>query len=201
MPVADTVEHWIACTVPRSRRVSWYEASPRVSLEIIAALGVAHDVPVIDVGGGTSTLAAHLLASGFTDVSVLDTSAVALRNTPAGDALTLLRQDVLIWQPERQYGLWHDRAVLHFFTREKEQRAYVRALNAAVMPGGFVILATFALDGPDKCSGLPVTQYSADDLVRLVGPDYVLHVERRDVHLTPRAVRQPFTWVALERVR
>jgi hypothetical protein len=69
------------------------------------------------------------------------------------------------------------------------------------MPGGFVILATFALDGPDQCSGLPVTQYSADDLVRLVGPDYVLHVERRDVHLTPRAVRQPFTWVALERVR
>ena len=196
------MEHWDrAYGAAGPAQVSWYEASPRVSLEIIAALGVAHDVPVVDVGGGTSTLAAHLLASGFTDVSVLDISAVALRNSPAGDALTLLRQDVLIWQPERQYGVWHDRAVLHFFTREKEQHAYVRALNAAMMPGGFVILATFALDGPDQCSGLPVTQYSADDLVRLVGPDYVLHVERRDVHLTPRAVRQPFTWVALERVR
>ena len=196
------MEHWDrAYGAAGPAQVSWYEASLRVSLEIIAALGVAHDVPVVDVGGGTSTLAAHLLASGFTDVSVLDISAVALRNSPAGDALTLLRQDVLIWQPERQYGVWHDRAVLHFFTREKEQHAYVRALNAAMMPGGFVILATFALDGPDQCSGLPVTQYSADDLVRLVGPDYVLHVERRDVHLTPRAVRQPFTWVALERVR
>ena len=192
--MADATEHWDhAYGAAGLSQVSWYESSPRMSLEIVAALGVEHDVSVVDVGGGTSTLAAHLLAGGFTDVSVLDVSAVALRNTPAGGDLTLLRQDVLTWQPERQYGLWHDRAVLHFFTREAEQQAYIRALNAAVMPGGFVILATFALDGPDQCSGLPVTQYSADDLVRLVGPEYVLHVERRDVHLTPRAVRQPFT--------
>jgi hypothetical protein len=115
--------------------------------------------------------------------------------------VTLLHEDVLSWKPERRYALWHDRAVLHFFTEEHDRHGYLRALHSAVAPGGFAVLGAFAPNGPERCSGLRVQRYGADDLARLLGDRYVPRIERYDVHETPTGVQQPFTWVAFERVR
>ncbi len=181
--------------------VSWYEPTPRTSLEILAELDVALDAPVIDIGGGASGLADELVALGYTDVTVLDVSEVALgaARERSGMTVTWLHQDVLTWRPERAYGLWHDRAVLHFFTEEPERRAYRRTLDAAVAPGGYVVLATFAPDGPTRCSGLPVRRYSPADLGAFLGDEYTAVMERRHDHVTPRGAVQPFTWGAFRR--
>ncbi len=129
--------------------VSWYEPTARVSLEIVSALNVSLDAGLIDVGGGTSMLAAELIAKGYTDVSVLDLSEIALREAHdrTGSAVAWLHADVRGWKPERRYALWHDCAVLHFFTDERDRQGYLRALHSAVAPGGFVVLGVFARNG------------------------------------------------------
>ena len=196
--------HWdSAYGVRGPAGVSWYEPTPRVSLEIVSSLGVQLDAPLIDIGGGASRLADELVALGYTDVSVLDLSEVALRDAQArvGAAATWLHEDVLAWQPKRRYALWHDRAVLHFFTEDRERQAYLQALEAAVPVGGLVVFGVFAPEGPERCSGLPVKRYAAADLERLLGDRYVLRIGRSETHETPSGVHQPFTWAAFERAR
>ena len=107
-----------------------------------------------------------------------------------------VRADVLQWTPDRAFGLWHDRAVFHFLVDEHERDRYVMTLRRAVAPGGAVIVGTFAADGPETCSGLPVRRYSADDLVRALGEGFAPLDSRREEHVTPRGAVQPFTWVA-----
>ncbi len=195
--------HWDKAYVDRGAAgVSWYEPTARVSLEIVSALNVSLDAGLIDVGGGTSMLAAELIAKGYTDVSVLDLSEIALREAHdrTGSAVAWLHADVRGWKPERRYALWHDCAVLHFFTDERDRQGYLRALHSAVAPGGFVVLGVFARNGPERCSGLRVERYGDDDLARLLGDRFRPCIEHYDVHLTPTGARQPFTWVAFERV-
>jgi SAM-dependent methyltransferase len=180
--------------------VSWYEPEPTMSLALIDALGVGPDDAVLDVGGGASTLVDHLVGRGFHDVTVLDVSAVALEegqarmgaDTPVG----WLREDLLSWRPPRPYALWHDRAVFHFLTDPDPRRRYFGVLGDAVPPGGAVIIATFAEDGPEMCSGLQVARYSAAQLVEELGPLFQPLVTKREVHVTPAGALQPFTWVA-----
>lgn len=194
-------DQWDAAYAKGAEAVSWFEPAPRMSLEIISVLGVPRDAPIVDVGGGASPLAAELVRLGYSDVTVLDLSAVALdaSRRRVGSGVTRLCADVLSWQPARPFGLWHDRALLHFFTSEVEQQAYLETLRMAVRPGGFVIVATFAPDGPERCSGLPVRRYSASDLCSLLGASFTPRLERKEIHVTPRGARQPFTWVAFER--
>ena len=183
--------------------MSWYEPTPRVSLELIESLGLQLDAPVIDIGGGASLLAGELVARGYVDVSVLDISDVALAQVQEqlGTAVVRLHESVLEWKPERRYELWHDRALLHFFTRFPDQRAYLQALEAGLNPGGFVVLGVFAPDGPDRCSGLAVERYGRDDLQALLGDAYVLRADRYETHVTPQGGRQPFTWAVFQRQR
>jgi trans-aconitate methyltransferase len=180
--------------------VSWYQDVPTVSLELIEALGVGRDAVVIDVGGGGSTLVDHLVERGFADVSVLDVSTAALNESRrrVGDAVPVnwLNEDILVWRPERRFDLWHDRAVFHFLAEPDARDAYLSTLRSAIRADGFVVIATFAPDGPQSCSGLPVTRYSADDLTGLLGVGFVLVETRREEHVTPVGVMQPFTWVA-----
>jgi SAM-dependent methyltransferase len=195
-------EHWDQAYTERGAAgVSWYEPSARVSLELVAELGVPVDSAVVDVGGGASALAAALVARGYQDVTVLDVSAVAITNAQehSPGSVKWLHQDVLNWHPERRYGLWHDRAVLHFFTAKAERQAYRRTLDAAVAVGGHVVLGTFAPDGPNQCSGLPVRRYGAQDLRAYLGDEYFCVTERRDDHVTPSAAIQPFTWAEFKR--
>ncbi len=195
--------HWEAVYEANSPdAVSWYQNEPTVSLELIDALGVRPDTAVIDVGGGTSTLVDRLLTRGFTDVWVLDISEAALRSSRhrVGDDAEVhwIAGDLLAWEPPRRYDLWHDRAVLHFLTGS-DVATYRATVERAVAPGGSVILAAFAPDGPERCSGLPVTRYSTEELAAVLGDGFEVVEHRREVHRTPGGAEQPFTWIAARR--
>ena len=183
-------------------RVSWYQPEPAMSLALIDRLGVPKTAPIVDVGGGASLLVDELLARGYTDVSVLDVSSTALElaRYRLGDAAPVrwLREDILSWQPERRYGLWHDRAVFHFLTDTAERARYLDVMRQAIGDDGALIMATFAADGPDHCSGLPVSRYDATDLQRLLDGFKVAESSREE-HVTPGGAVQPFTWIAAKR--
>jgi len=159
----ERASHWdhvYECT--DTKAVSWYRSDPDVSLELIDLLGLAPGSSVIDVGGGASTLVDHLLTRGFSDLTVLDISQEALHASRerVGDApVTWLTADLLIWEPTRTYELWRDRAVFHFLSGSEVEH-YRTVLLHALPPSGAVIMATFAPDGPERCSGLPLSRYS-----------------------------------------
>ena len=180
-------------------RVSWYERESAMSLALIEHLCVPKTAPIIDVGGGASLLADQLLAQGYTDVSVLDVSLTALdlARHRLGDAAPVrwLREDVLSWRPERRYALWHDRAVFHFLTDTAEQASYLAVMRQAIGVGGALVMATFAADGPDHCSGLPVARYDAAGLEHLLD-GFTVAESSREEHITPDGAIQPFTWIA-----
>jgi rhodanese-related sulfurtransferase/SAM-dependent methyltransferase len=183
---------------------SWYQKEPRASLELVDRLGIADGDPVLDVGGGGSGFVAALAARGFTDLTVLDCSRRALSESKelAGQArrqVRFLHEDLLGWQPPRQYRLWHDRALLHFFTEPAERLRYVEVLRSAVAPGGGVIIAAYAPGGPGKCSGLPVLTYSTGQLCSLLGEEFRPVAERTLNHRTPEGTVQQFSWAALTR--
>jgi SAM-dependent methyltransferase len=180
--------------------VSWYQPVPSVSLELVAELGIPPATAVVDVGGGASGLARSLVERGFSDVSVLDVSSTALDAARQGlgdrPGVHWLQHDLLTWEPQRRYGLWHDRAVFHFLVDPPERDRYLDVLSAALAPGGHVLIATFAPDGPQRCSGLPVARYGPEDLPRVLGGRLEVLTARREEHVTPGGTSQPFTWIA-----
>ena len=168
--MAEHKTHWE--NVYRNKQpdeVSWFQQHPEKSLEIIREARVGLNDSVIDVGGGASGLVDRLLAAGYSDLSVMDIAGTALQHSksrlgPAAARVSWIESDVLQFEPSRPYALWHDRAVFHFLTRESDRRNYLHVLQKALLPGGQVIIATFAPDGPEKCSGLVVERYDADKL-------------------------------------
>jgi hypothetical protein len=187
----------------RADSVSWYQTEPVVSLELVDLLGVSAEAGVIDVGGGAAVLVDALLHRGFAHLTVLDISEAALqasRERVGADApVEWIAHDLLTWEPTRRYHLWHDRAVFHFLSGD-EVGVYRDLLHRAVAPRGYVVMATFAPDGPEWCSGLPVTRYGADQLIEALGAEFMLVDQRREVHTTPSGATQPFTWIAARRV-
>ena len=184
--------------------MSWYQRDPTTSLRLIEAAVSRPSAAVVDVGSGSSELVDHLLARGFTDITLVDISGRALQQVRErlGDQarhVSFLERDVLTWVPDRQYDLWHDRAVFHFLTEPADRDRYVDLTAKAICDGGALVLATFAPDGPTSCSGLPVRRYSRTNLAdAFAGPFSAAGSERED-HLTPSGTRQSFTWVALKR--
>jgi trans-aconitate methyltransferase len=181
--------------------LSWHQAEPVVSLELIDALGVRPDEAVVDVGGGSSTLVDRLLDRGFADIAVLDVAPAALdraraRLGPRAGEVAWIAEDVLSWRPARHYDVWHDRLLLHFLVDEPARRRYAETLRRVVAPGGSVVIATFAPDGPATCSGLPVRRHDAASIVALLAPGTELVAERREEHVTPAGRVQPLTWIA-----
>jgi len=198
--------HWDARYAEHGEdRVSWYEAAPEVSLEMLDALHVTPQQSVLDVGGGASRLAGALLARGFADVTVLDVSEQALglarrRLGPQAAAVAWIHTDLLTWEPPKVYDLWHDRAVFHFLVNPADQQRYRQCLRAALNPGGHAIIGASAADGPTYCSNLPVARYDDEQLIDALGRDGLVVVEtRRRLHQTPSGATQPFTWLALTR--
>lgn len=172
------------------QEVSWFQETPNPSLDLIMRSGATPASAIIDVGGGASRLVDALLARGFHHLTVLDLSDTALAKSRAriGRAATAVKwiaADVTTWQPDATYDIWHDRAAFHFLTAPEAQRAYVERLMLALKPGGHAIIATFAPDGPEKCSGLPVARHSAETIGALLGPGFDLVDTRRHQHLTP----------------
>jgi 2-polyprenyl-3-methyl-5-hydroxy-6-metoxy-1,4-benzoquinol methylase len=181
-----------------SHDVSWYQEFPAVSVRMITAQAASGKV--IDVGAGDSTLADELVERGFI-VTVLDVapSAIDAVRRRLGDRATYVVADLLDWSPRESYDLWHDRAVFHFLTDPATQAAYVDLAGSAVRPGGAVVLATFAPDGPVSCSGLPTARHDAESLAALFADHFTLASSEREEHRTPWGAVQPFTWVTLRR--
>ena len=183
--------------------VSWFQAEPSVSRRLVEA-AVGTQGSVVDVGAGASRLVDLLLDDGFSDLTVLDLSARALavvrqRLGPRSTEVTWVRGDVLDWHPGRSFDVWHDRAVFHFLTDPQDRSRYVELVQRVVHPGGTVIVATFAPDGPTHCSGLPVSRSDAASLATVFGEAFVLGHAEREEHLTPSGAVQPFTWAVLHR--
>jgi SAM-dependent methyltransferase len=196
-------DHWdqrYRSTAPQD--VSWYQEVPTTSLDLLGALGVSPTESIVDVGGGASVLVDRLVERGHRDVTVVDLSAVALdaARDRVGDRIGVswVAADVLTWEPARRWDLWHDRAVFHFFTDDADRAAYVRQMRRSLVQGGAFVIGTFATDGPTHCSGLPVRGHEIGDLVDVLGGRGVVDVVamRREVHRTPSAADQPFTWIA-----
>lgn len=181
--------------------VSWFQASAGTSLALVEEAGVSPRTAVIDVGAGASTFVDGLLDRGFEDVTLLDLAAPALDVTRArlgaraGEAkVTFVTADVTTWSPPRRYGLWHDRAVFHFLVEPAQRDAYRRVLAEALAPGGVAIVATFAADGPEKCSGLPVRRYAIEALAEELAPVLALEGSRAELHTTPWGAAQSFVY-------
>ena len=194
-------EHWDKIYSTRAANaVSWFQKHADLSLRLIRATGVPADGSIIDVGGGASPLVDDLLADGFTNVTVLDLSAAALsaarlRLGSRASAVHWLEADITQASlPVRAYDVWHDRAVFHFLTTLEARTAYVRNVLRSVKPGGHVIVATFAEDGPTHCSGLPVVRYSADELHSAFGDRFSLLKHEKEAHQTPFGTVQQFVY-------
>lgn len=194
-------EHWEQVyTTKTATSVSWFQEHAQQSIELIRQTGAEKDGGVIDVGGGASTLVDDLLREGYGNLSVLDLSESALSTArqrlggPATLVNWLVGDITRIELPRHAYAVWHDRAVFHFLTTHEERAAYVRAVLRAVKPGGHVIVATFAEDGPEKCSGLPVMRYSADGLHAEFGAPFTLLAQEREEHHTPAGAVQKFIY-------
>ncbi|MCK1453567.1 class I SAM-dependent methyltransferase [Bradyrhizobium sp. 35] len=194
----DRQAHWQSVYATKAEReVSWFQEDPAPSLDLIAEAGISANAGIIDVGGGASRLVDGLLERGFSRIAILDLSAEALeaakeRLGPRGDAVAWIVADVTTWNPPDTYDLWHDRAAFHFLTDPADREAYVACLKKAVRPGGHVIIATFAPDGPERCSGLPIVRYDPEALSATLGPYFDLVGSRRHDHVTPGGNTQRF---------
>lgn len=198
--------HWqnVYLTKPVDR-VSWYRPHLDASLELLERAGFSVQSRLIDVGGGASTLVDDLLARGATHVTVLDVSAEALaiarRRVGAGERdVTWLASDVLdAALPQGGFDIWHDRAVFHFLTDPADAARYAAQVAHAVRPGGYAIIAGFAPDGPERCSGLPVARRSAEDIAAVLAPSFELLAKRAEQHVTPAGSVQSFAYALLRR--
>jgi SAM-dependent methyltransferase len=197
--------HWEdVYTKKGENEVSWFQENPAPSLELIAQVGATSASAIIDIGGGASRLVDSLIDRDFEDVTVLDLSAAALGAAKArlgsrAAQVHWIVADVTVWEPLKAYDIWHDRAAFHFLTEDRDRAAYVARLERALKVGGCAIIATFALDGPERCSGLPVVRYDPASLGQTLGRAFQLVDSRRQAHSTPWASNQSFRFSVFRR--
>ena len=190
--------HWERVyTTKGENEVSWFQDNPAPSLELIAAVGATPATAIIDIGGGASRLVDGLLAKGFRALSMLDLSDAALKAAKSrlgaqSENVTWIVADATLWEPAEVYDIWHDRAAFHFLTEENDRVAYIERMKKALRAGGHAIVATFAPDGPERCSGLRVMRYDAETLGRTLGQEFDLIETRRHSHTTPWGSTQSF---------
>jgi 2-polyprenyl-3-methyl-5-hydroxy-6-metoxy-1,4-benzoquinol methylase len=203
----DVRSHWETVYRTKGERdVSWFEESPTISLDLIHATRVKANASIIDIGGGASRLVDALLDEGFQAVTVLDLSDEALATSKArlgarSAKVQWIAADVTAWEPSRIYDVWHDRAAFHFLTSQKDRAAYAERVSRAVRPGGHVIIGTFAVDGPEQCSGLPVVRHNAASLGQMLGASFELVESRTHAHQTPMGTTQHFQFSHFRRAR
>jgi 2-polyprenyl-3-methyl-5-hydroxy-6-metoxy-1,4-benzoquinol methylase len=193
----DAKTHWEKVYITKApEAVSWYRPHLETSLALIERAAGARSASIIDVGGGESTLVDDLLLRGYKNITVLDVSQTAIDCTKsrlgkAAEQVQWLVADVTEIELEpRAYDLWHDRAVFHFLTAPERRIAYVRQVARSVKPGGHVIISTFGLEGPTKCSGLEVMRYDAESLHREFGARFRLVESSKELHHTPFGTTQ-----------
>jgi 2-polyprenyl-3-methyl-5-hydroxy-6-metoxy-1,4-benzoquinol methylase len=202
---ANRKAHWeTVYTTKDENEVSWFQENPAPSLELIDLVPPTPESAIVDIGGGASRLVDKLVVRGFSRVTVLDISEAALEAAKArlGERASQVQwivADVTKWCPTQTFDVWHDRAAFHFLVDPVDRSAYVTRLKQAIKPGGHVIIGTFAIDGPEKCSGLPVNRYDAASLAKELGEGFELMESRRQDHSTPWKSAQRFQFCIFRR--
>lgn len=205
MTASDRQSHWQAVYLTKGeQQVSWSQADPQPSLHLIESVASGRDASIVDVGSGASRLVDALLASGFHDVTLLDLSEAALASArerigAASDAVHWIVGDATVWQPQQAFDIWHDRAAFHFLVEQRDRTAYLDRMIHGVAADGHAIIGTFALDGPEKCSGLPVRRYDPALLAETVGEGFELIAHEPHRHVTPWDTIQSFQFSVLRR--
>jgi len=200
-------DHWEQVySEKKSSEVSWFQQRPDVSLALIQATGIDATARFIDIGGGASTLVDFLLDAGYQELSVLDIahSAIAQAKRRLGeraDKVKWIECDITKFSPAIAFDLWHDRAVFHFLCDEADRSSYLQVLRHALRPGGQVIIATFNLDGPEKCSGLDIMRYSPETMSAALGEAFQLIETSTEDHVTPSGAVQSFVYCRFKRVK
>lgn len=201
----DRQAHWKnVYATKREDEVSWFQESPQISLDLIEAAHLLASASIIDIGGGASRLVDALLDKGYANVSVLDISekALAVAKTRLGkraSSVNWIVADFTTWEPSEKYDLWHDRAAFHFLTEPNDRSAYAECVLRGVKPEGHVIIGTFALDGPEQCSGLPIVRYDASSIAKIFGSQFEVAETRDDDHQTPMGRTQKFQFSRFHR--
>jgi len=190
----------------QTKKLGWYAPHLQTSLSWIKALGLDAEAPIIDVGGGASTLVGDLLGANYRSITVLDISARALSSVKAilgknAELVNWLEGDITLLElPSQYYALWHDRAVFHFLTEPDLLRRYRDQLTKALQPGGHLIIGTFAPEAPPRCSGLPVQRYSREQLEITLGEGFELKQHKQELHVTPGGVEQMYLYCHFRKV-
>ena len=196
----DKKSHWENMYANRSPdAVSWFQLEPTLSLELITKEELSTEASIIDVGGGASSLGLKLFDAGYKNLTVLDISVIALSHAKEAlgefaDKIEWLEEDITQFAAPQPYDVWHDRAVFHFLTENEDRVKYIEVLNNSLNVGGYLLIAAFALGGPEKCSGLKIVQYDLDTLTRELGDGYRLLEQRSELHNTPGGKEQHFNY-------
>lgn len=201
----DRKEHWNKVYDSKTpTEVSWYEPMPETSLNYITECKLDNDAAIIDIGGGDSFLAEFLLAKGFTDLTVVDISEKAIERAKKrlgerAEEIKWIVADASEFKPERQYDLWHDRAAFHFLTEDEQVQNYLQTVKRSVKPGGFLVIGTFSENGPKKCSGIEIRQYSVSQMQDLFSDDFTTMSCKNIDHTTPSGGIQNFTFCSFRK--
>lgn len=202
----DRKAHWESVYSKKgSTEVSWYQQHPEYSLGLIKATGVDISAHIIDIGGGASTLIDFMLEEGYQNLSVLDISRSAIEQAKkrlgdSADKVKWIEHDITEFLTDEKYDVWHDRAVFHFLTDTLDRASYVHTMSRALKPGAHAIIATFDLNGPEKCSGLDVQRYNPDSMMAVLGDQFEFVDTISEEHVTPGGAKQNFVYCRFKRV-
>jgi 2-polyprenyl-3-methyl-5-hydroxy-6-metoxy-1,4-benzoquinol methylase len=198
-------DHWETVYANKGdNEVGWFERNPVTSLELIKSLPAGKDEPLLDVGGGNSFLTRKLHDLGYSTMTVLDISANALQRSKSRfgrqhGKIKWVESDILDFKPENPFSIWHDRAVFHFLRDPEEIAKYAEVAAGNIRNNGYLILAAFSTDGPESCSGLPITQYSTERFNAVFQPHFTMTDSFQQDHTTPSGNKQNFIWATFRK--
>ena len=199
-------EHWEnVYRTKEDQEVGWYQPNPETSIRLVRTYSTSKDDSIIDVGGGNSHLIQHLLNEGYTDLSVMDISIHAINRNKRrfgseADKINWIESNILEFNSDQDFQIWHDRAVFHFLTDNADMRSYCEVASHHIKKGGFLIIGTFSETGPKMCSGLPITQYSEESFCVIFQEKFELIECFDDKHTTPSGNNQDFVWAVFKKI-
>jgi len=197
----STKNHWNSIySTKKLNQVSWYQPIPQVSLDFIESLNFSKDVPILDVGGGDSFLCDNLIELGYSNITVLDISDVAIQRAKRrlgnnANKVSWIVSDILNFEPKEKYAIWHDRAVFHFLRENENINKYLNSLLEGLAENGRMILGAFAENGPTRCCALDVKRYSFEDFNNLFSDRFTIVKTQNSIHKTPFDTEQSFNFI------